>query len=141
MRHFTRSQALVSLLALVASAQNIECPTGNGVGIIVARASTERPGTGIIGAVADDVASQIPGSTITAVDYPATLQNYQASEAEGVAEMTRLIQEFNANCAGSQMVLMGYSQVIYIHIYFPSPFATPNESSRVPHLNESVLYH
>ncbi|KAH6656132.1 cutinase [Truncatella angustata] len=87
-----------------------QCPTGSGIGMIVARASTEAPGTGIIGGVADDVASQIPGSTITSVDYPATLQNYQSSEAQGVAAMTQLVRNFTTNCPGAKMVLMGYSQ-------------------------------
>ncbi|KAF3023552.1 hypothetical protein E8E14_010280 [Neopestalotiopsis sp. 37M] len=87
-----------------------DCPTGSGVGMIVARASTEAPGTGIIGGVADDVAAQLPGSTITAVDYPATLQNYQSSEGQGVAAMAQLVQNFTASCPGAKMVLMGYSQ-------------------------------
>jgi acetylxylan esterase len=102
---------VIPVLTTASTAQDVKCPTGNGVGIIVARASTERPGPGIIGAIADDVVAQVPGSIITAVNYPATLQNYQSSEGQGVAEMTRLVQQFNINCAGSKMVLMGYSQV------------------------------
>ena len=43
--------------------------------MIVARASTEAPGQGIIGAVATSVQGMIPGSDSEAVDYPATLQN------------------------------------------------------------------
>lgn len=105
----TAALSLLAALAALGQAQN--CPTGNGVGIIVARASTENPGTGIIGAVADDVVAAVPGSTITAVDYPATLQNYQQSEAQGVAAMTQLVNNFSQNCPGSKMVLMGYSQV------------------------------
>jgi acetylxylan esterase len=113
MKFYGRIHTVAVAFAIRASAQGgFNCPTGNGVGIIVARASTERPGTGIIGAVADDVASEFPGSTVTAVDYPATLQNYQASEAQGVTEMSRLIQDFNDQCVGSQIVLMGYSQVL-----------------------------
>lgn len=107
MKPFTVS----GLCALFSLAYAQQCPTGSGVGMIVARASTEDPGTGIIGAVADDVASQIPGSTITSVDYPATLQNYQSSEAQGVAAMTQLVQNFTTSCPGAKMVLMGYSQV------------------------------
>ena len=89
--------------------RQVQCATG--VHMIVARASTERPGGGIIQAVADGVESQVPGSDSVAVDYPATLQNYQNSEAQGVAAMTQLIQEYAAACPGSPMVLMGYSQV------------------------------
>lgn len=105
---FTTSSSLALLWSL---GQAQQCPTGSGVGMIVARASTEAPGTGIIGSVADDVASQMPGSTITAVDYPATLENYQSSEGTGVAAMTKLVQNFTTSCPESKMVLMGYSQV------------------------------
>ncbi|KAK6199867.1 hypothetical protein LQW54_009775 [Pestalotiopsis sp. IQ-011] len=104
---FTTSSSLALLWSL---GQAQQCPTGSGVGMIVARASTEAPGTGIIGSVADDVAAQMPGSTITAVDYPATLENYQSSEGTGVAAMTELVQNFTTSCPESKMVLMGYSQ-------------------------------
>jgi acetylxylan esterase len=102
---------VISLFASLAATGLAQCPTGAGVGMIVARASTEAPGTGIIGAVAGNVSAQIPGSTITAVDYPATLDNYQSSEALGVAAMTKLVQNFTVSCPGSKLVLMGYSQV------------------------------
>ena len=82
-----------------------------GVHIIVARASGEKPGTGIIGAVANNTMAQIPGSSITAVDYPATLGNYTTSEPLGTIAMTKLIEEYSAECPNSKMVLMGYSQV------------------------------
>lgn len=100
-----------SLASLFAFGHAQQCPTGSGVGMIVARASTEAPGTGVIGSVANDVAKQIPGSTITAVDYPATLENYTTSEGQGVAAMTVLVQNFTTSCPGAKMVLMGYSQV------------------------------
>jgi acetylxylan esterase len=106
-----KTTTLSLFASLVALGQAQTCPTGNGVGMIVARASTEAPGTGIIGSVANDVQKQIPGSTITSVDYPATLTNYQSSEGQGVAAMTALVQNFTAACPGAKMVLMGYSQV------------------------------
>jgi acetylxylan esterase len=106
-----KPEILVSLATFYALSDAQQCPTGSGVGMIVARASTEAPGTGIIGSVADDVAKQVPGSTITAVEYPATLQNYQSSEEQGVAAMTQLVQNFTTSCPGAKMVLMGYSQV------------------------------
>jgi acetylxylan esterase len=79
--------------------------------MIVARASTESPGTGVIGQVAQQVAQQMPGSDIVAVDYPATLSNYQQSESQGVAAMTKLVMDYASACPSSKMVLMGYSQV------------------------------
>lgn len=109
-----------------------DCPTG--VHIIVARASGEAPGegarhrctsrrsgnentltcllgTGIIGAVATQVKRAIPGSDSEAIDYPATLANYQSSQSQGVAAMDAAIDTFAQRCSDSKMVLMGYSQV------------------------------
>ena len=88
-----------------------KCATG--VHIIVARASTEAPGEGIIGAVSTGVKQKVVGSDSVAVDYPATLTNYQSSEGQGVAAMTKLIQSYAAACPDSKIVLMGYSQVSF----------------------------
>jgi acetylxylan esterase len=79
--------------------------------MIVARASTEAPGQGIIGAVATSVQGMIPGSDSEAVDYPATLQNYNTSEPAGTTAMTKLITEYAARCPNSKIALLGYSQV------------------------------
>jgi acetylxylan esterase len=78
--------------------------------MIVARASTEALGQGIIGAVATQVQQTVPGSDSEAVDYPATLTNYLASEASGVAGMLSLIQSYAARCPKSKIALLGYSQ-------------------------------
>jgi hypothetical protein len=91
------------------SEANTTCATG--VHIIVARASTEPPGEGIIGAVATKVQQAVPGSDSEAVDYPATLTNYSISEPSGVAAMQTLIQNYVARCPSSKIALMGYSQV------------------------------
>jgi acetylxylan esterase len=79
--------------------------------MIVARASTEQPGEGIIGAVATQVQQEVPGSDSEAVVYPATLTDYLNSEASGVAAMTLLIQSYVARCPSSKIALLGYSQV------------------------------
>lgn len=91
------------------TAANTTCATG--VHMIVARASTEAPGQGIIGAVATQVQQTVPGSDSEAVDYPATLTDYQASEASGVAAMMKLIQSYAERCPNSKIALLGYSQV------------------------------
>jgi hypothetical protein len=91
------------------SANSTACATG--VHMIVARASTEAPGQGIIGAVATSVQGMIPGSDSEAVDYPATLQNYNTSEPAGTTAMTKLITEYAARCPNSKIALLGYSQV------------------------------
>ncbi|KAL2065494.1 hypothetical protein VTL71DRAFT_3164 [Oculimacula yallundae] len=90
------------------STNSTACATG--VHIIVARASTEKPGEGIIGAVATQVQEAVPGSDSEAVDYPATLQDYLTSEGLGVKGMTKLIESYAARCPESKMALMGYSQ-------------------------------
>lgn len=95
----------------VSNAANTTSACATGVHMIVARASTEQPGQGIIGAVATQVQQAVPGSDSEAVDYPATLQNYQSSEASGVVAMTKLIQDYTARCPNSKIALMGYSQV------------------------------
>lgn len=102
-----------SLLAATAIAQNSSsstCVNGNAVHMIIARASLENPGPGIIGGVATQVVQQLPGSDIVSVDYPATLDNYQTSEAAGVAAMTKLLTDYAARCPSSKIVMMGYSQ-------------------------------
>ncbi|TDZ16226.1 Acetylxylan esterase 2 [Colletotrichum orbiculare MAFF 240422] len=88
------------------------CATG--VHMIVARASTERPGPGIIGGVANRVQSQIPGSDMVSVDYPAQLNPYQPSQRAGVTAMTKLVQDYATQCPQSKMVLMGYSQGAHV---------------------------
>lgn len=98
----------VWLLAGVVAAH--QCPTGNGIAIIVARGSTEPPGTGSIGNISSNAAEQLTGSIVLAVDYPATLSNYSSSEEQGVASATKLIQDYNKKCPGKKLVLMGYSQ-------------------------------
>jgi acetylxylan esterase len=84
--------------------------------MIVARASTEPPGQGIIGAVATSVQGMTPGSDTEGVDYPATLQNFNTSEPAGTIAMTKLITEYAASCPNSKIALLGYSQVFVFHV-------------------------
>lgn len=83
----------------------------SGVHMIIARASTEAPGPGVIGGVATMVTMMVPGSDFESVDYPATLDNYFASEATGIAGMQSLIQNYTMKCPNSKYALLGYSQV------------------------------
>lgn len=81
------------------------------VHIITARASTEAPGEGIIGAVVSNVVTR---STQTvsreAVDYPALLFPYDPSEQAGATAMKSLLAAKTAACPNTKIVLMGYSQ-------------------------------
>ena len=92
-----------------AAAANASCATG--VYMIVARGSTEAAGEGITGTVATSVQQAVPGSSSVGVDYPATLTDYLASEASGVAAMTSMIQSYVASCPDSKIALLGFSQV------------------------------
>ncbi|KAL8411651.1 hypothetical protein RB596_001068 [Gaeumannomyces avenae] len=86
----------------------------SGVHVIVARASEELPGPGIMGKVAEDVVSKIPGSDFVAVDYPAKLSDYKASQKAGVVAMSALISDYTAACPEGKLVLMGYSQGAHV---------------------------
>lgn len=106
---------LLSGLAAVAAAQGTNtssqaCVTGNAVHLIVARASLEPPGFGVLANISTRVIEQLPGSNAEAVVYPATLDGYQNSEGQGVAAMTQLVNSYAQACPSSRMVLMGYSQ-------------------------------
>ncbi|KLU82147.1 hypothetical protein MAPG_01224 [Magnaporthiopsis poae ATCC 64411] len=86
----------------------------SGVHMIVARASEEPPGPGFLGKLANDLVSKIPGSDFVAVDYPAKLSDYKASQKAGLVAMTNLINDYTAACPNSKIVLMGYSQGAHI---------------------------
>jgi len=118
MKSSTLFAFLASFVAGSSLARPIDIGTrqscASGVHVIVARASTEAPGQGIIGAVADEIVERIPGSDSVAVVYPATLTNYLSSESQGVAAMTKLIENYVADCPDSKIVLMGYSQGAHV---------------------------
>lgn len=95
----------------VSNVSSSACPSNGGAHIIVARASLEAPGYGIIGSVKDAILSRVPGSTAEFVTYPATLNDYFNSESAGVVGMRTLIANYVAKCSSSlPLVIMGYSQ-------------------------------
>lgn len=101
--------AIFSMLSAVAADDyGVGCAP---VHIIVARASTEPVGTGMMGSIALKVQERIPGSDIEALDYPALLDPYITSQTQGVALLTQLVQSYAMTCPNSKIVLMGYSQV------------------------------
>ncbi|KAI9640409.1 hypothetical protein NHQ30_011154 [Ciborinia camelliae] len=81
------------------------------VRIITARASTEAPGEGVIGALAAAIqAGTSQTVTRTAVVYPALLEPYPPSVASGVAAMTKDLTAAVNACPDQKIVLLGYSQ-------------------------------
>jgi len=85
------------------------------VHIIAARASTEAAGSGIIGALVNlvQVNSQQTVSN-DSVNYPATLQNYASSSAQGTAALTTQLTNQANRCPSQKIVLMGYSQGAHV---------------------------
>ncbi|KAH7346865.1 cutinase [Rhexocercosporidium sp. MPI-PUGE-AT-0058] len=106
--------ALLGLASLASAApvdvleDRAACATG--VHMIVARATSERPGEGIIGQVASMIKKAIPGSDSVAVNYPASLFNYQSSVTQGASAMKALIENYVAQCPNAKIALLGYSQ-------------------------------
>lgn len=101
--------ALVAVpTATAASAPSSGCAAVN---IITARASTESAGEGITGALAQAIQTD---STQTvsreSVNYPATLNNYNSSESQGVTNAEQELTTAVQNCPNQKQVLLGYSQ-------------------------------
>lgn len=85
------------------------------VHIITARASGERAGEGITGALVSQIIRDSDQEiTRASVVYPATLNNYANSSGQGVtalkAQLTRQVQ----NCPDQKIVLAGYSQGAHV---------------------------
>ncbi|KAH8780290.1 cutinase [Diaporthe sp. PMI_573] len=100
-----------SSLAPRADCSNITCTPASGAAhIVVSRASTEAPGTGVLGSVAEAIVASRPGSDIATNPYPALLDPYLESETAGVGNLTEIVLEYQTCCPDSKMVLLGYSQ-------------------------------
>ncbi|KAK4462235.1 cutinase, partial [Cladorrhinum samala] len=106
------SRAVTALTAVLHTRETLvwdgTCATG--IHLIVARGSTEAPGLGRSSVVAYNVTQLIPGSSIATVDYPATFENYFASEAKAKTEFERLVLEHVEACPNTKIGLIGYSQ-------------------------------
>ena len=98
--------ATVVLPAATASAQ--PCPD---VEVVFARGTSEPPGVGRVGqALADQLRNQLGGRTVGTygVNYPASYDFLFT--ADGAADATGRISYMAAQCAGTRIVLGGYSQ-------------------------------
>lgn len=108
---------LLGALATLASAQ---CPP---VHVFGARETTAPPGFGSTGPVVDMVLSSVPGSTSEAINYPACGGqascgdiSYAQSVIDGVSAVASQVNDFNAECPSTVLVLIGYSQVCSIYM-------------------------
>jgi acetylxylan esterase len=94
--------------ALAVASSNSPCATVN---LIVARASTEAPGDGAIGALAEEIQKGVKATVSQqAVNYPAALSPYEPSVTAGDKAIKAQLEEEVAKCPGQKIVLLGYSQ-------------------------------
>jgi acetylxylan esterase len=85
------------------------------VSIITARASTEQPGEGITGALAQAIQTDSKQTVSRAsVSYPATLQNYASSSLQGIQALTSQLTSLVQSCPSTKVVLLGYSQGAHV---------------------------
>jgi acetylxylan esterase len=102
------SLAVQAAPALAVASSNSPCAT---VDEIVARASTEAPGTGVIGALAEEVQKDVKATVaIRAVKYPAELFPYEPSVQAGDKAIREELTEEVGKCPGQRILLLGYSQ-------------------------------
>ena len=100
--------ALEAAPALAVASSNSPCATVN---IIVARASTEAPGDGVIGALAEEIQKGVKATVSQqAVVYPAALTPYEPSDTKGDEAIKAELEEEVSKCPGQKILLLGYSQ-------------------------------
>lgn len=109
-----QSQYVLGNYSTISNTTSSACPAPGTAHVIVARASTEPLGYGIIGVVKDLVLKALPGSNAEYVVYPATLTDYFASESSGVSGMKDLVEAYQSKNCGAPIVLMGYSQGAHV---------------------------
>jgi len=94
---------------------NQAATTCTAVGIITARASGEAAGEGITSALVDQIINTSTQTVSRAsVSYPATLNNYASSSAQGVSALTTQLTAAVQNCPNQKIVLLGYSQGAHV---------------------------
>jgi hypothetical protein len=73
----------------------------------------------MMGELSNAIMKKIKNSDTVAVDYPATSEDppYQVSEGLGVKQATKMIKEYSSGCPGSDIVLLGYSQVSILILF------------------------
>lgn len=122
--HTLKTLAIGAVLLGTAAAQNttngspsdlaITCAAG--LKIFVSRGTGEAPGTGVTGNLADLIASQIDGSDVQGIAYPATFEDpdYFLSVSNGTRLLKQVIIDYSQACPDSKIALFGYSQVRHV---------------------------
>jgi acetylxylan esterase len=99
------------LTVTIVAAQSLSNSTTCAAVHITVRASTERPGYGVMGNLAQAILDNVNGSTSEAIDYPALLEPYDTSSYAGVVATTKQLISHIDNCPKGKVILLGYSQV------------------------------
>jgi acetylxylan esterase len=84
--------------------------TCSDVHLIVDRATGEPPSQGVIGTLATEITTRLPGTTVEWVNYPAVLVPYDQSTNSGIEMTKSAIQKYADSCPNAKIVLLGYSQ-------------------------------
>ncbi|OTA04821.1 CE5 acetyl xylan esterase AXE2 [Trichoderma parareesei] len=104
------SLSLSLLAASSTSAAAAATTCAKGLYMVVARGSEEPAGTGVTGNLTSQIAARVPGSEVVAVDYPASFDDYEDSEGDGVKAMRQLLNSYAEACPGNKIAVLGYSQ-------------------------------
>jgi acetylxylan esterase len=111
----TAAGGLVTVAIVATNQANAATAACTDVQVITARASTERPGEGVTGALVTQIVNSSDQSVSRAsVDYPATLGNYASSSAKGVSALTAQLTSQVQQCPDQKIVLAGYSQGAHV---------------------------
>lgn len=97
-----------------AKKQNVQCASG--LKMFVSRGTNEAPGLGANGDMVNLIKSQIPGSEVTAIDYPASYENpvYFDSVYQGTKAVKKAVTDYANACPNSKIAVFGYSQVFLL---------------------------
>lgn len=109
MRALSLTLSLLAASSTAAAATTTTC--AKGLYMVVARGSEEPAGTGVTGNLTSQIAARVPDSQVVAVDYPASFDDYEASEGDGVKAMQQVLNSYGEACPGNKIAVLGYSQV------------------------------
>jgi hypothetical protein len=116
--------------------------TCTAVGIITARASGEAAGEGITGALVDQIINTSTQTVSRAsVSYPATLNNYASSSAQGVSALTTQLTAAVQNCPDQKIVLLGYSQGAHVILDVLGGGGGGSLGATTPPISSSIASH
>jgi acetylxylan esterase len=97
------------VLETIVQKQAASCPPSH---LIIARGSLEAQGPGSLISMANKIIAANPGTTMEAVIYPATIDNYGTSSGNGTVAVGQMLSSFVQMCPNAKLAMLGYSQVI-----------------------------